>query len=349
MKIKIYNCEGEDYSENSIDAILSNQVLEFEGKRIEVELDDSPQVFGQARGINDVNLMFKDSNTGIPENERKYFTKASWFDKQRIKWMYKRHFLQKSSFVTNLFYPLILLIIGSLLTIIFNRVSNNSDSIEIVSYQIGEGMISDTLDLRLRNIGSRTAVLKSIDFNFIKSWEIQNDITPAFELLTPSAKYELNNFSSSLINVRDSKSKSQTKSINISHEIKPNESDRILVRVLNLDNSDIGIFTIRLNYNKNNSIESEKIVHFFTQDNLDNYPHKVNDSIISNLLIGDYRILRQDTSSTETLTQTRIKIDSKKKHIDSRINNNKSAIKDAKSYNANNTIKFERLTQIYNQ
>lgn len=348
MKIKVYNCEGENYSEHAIESELSHQILDFNGKKIEVELDCSPMIFGQSKGVNDVNLMFKDLDTSKEENERKYFTKVNWLKKQRIKWMFGKHYLQGLTFIQAFGYPFVLLILGGLITWIVNYQSNKQfDEIEIISHQIHSGNIVDTLDIRVRNLGTRTSVLNSIDINFIKSWELERDNKSHYDFLEPSKMYDLGNFSNQLEGVKNSKSKTLTKSVSIAQDVKSNQADRFLISINNLELSNLALFNIRLNFNKNDFVETDNIMHVFTQEIIDNYPFKKEGKIISNLLIRDYMDLSIDTLSPTQKSEIEERIKQKSKPIQERINLNRKTFKDAISYTGVKTEKFEKYEKEY--
>lgn len=350
MKIKIYNCIGEEYSEEAFDAELHNQILEFGDKKLEVELEDSPQVYGQARNINNVNLMFKDLDETIPDDERKYFTKANWFQKQRIQWMFGKHYFQDGGFKQALLYPIIVGIVIGIPALLYNVFSNKQfDEVEIVSHQIHPGHIIDTIDLRFRNIGTRTSILNSIDINFIKSWDIERDNQSHYDYLKPSQRYELRNFSNQLNSVKNARSKTAAKSLEISQEIRQNEADRILVLINNLELSNIALFTITLNFNRHDKVETDKIIHVFTQENIDDYPYKKNQKIISNILIRDYLDLEIDTISNTKREEIENRITSKSIPINKRIENNTSIFEDASSYDAYQTESFKYLKTKYSK
>lgn len=96
MKLKIYNCAGENYSQSAIDGELKKQLLYLPHDKLEVTYSLSPQIDGHSDGK--FNILFLDDNKDLPENERKYFTNVNWIQRQKIRFMYGDLIFQSREF-----------------------------------------------------------------------------------------------------------------------------------------------------------------------------------------------------------------------------------------------------------
>ena len=113
MKFDIYHCEDEEYSETYEVCNVSHRLLNFKGDKLEVELILLPEVAGHSDG--QFNVMFMDKDEELEENERKYFTKANWHEKPRLKWMFGKHWIQRNERLTwfiSLIVAIVFAIIG---------------------------------------------------------------------------------------------------------------------------------------------------------------------------------------------------------------------------------------------
>jgi len=97
MELQIYWCDGEAYSADYEICVIKHQTLYFKDQKIEIELTSklSQKVIGQSDGR--FNVMFKDDNDELPENERLYFTKVGWYKKYRLQQMFVKLWIQQDN------------------------------------------------------------------------------------------------------------------------------------------------------------------------------------------------------------------------------------------------------------
>lgn len=101
MRLIVYDCSGENYNERSIVCKLDKRLLHHTVKgKLEVDAIFLPEVSGHSEGR--LNLMFKDKNESIPENERKFFIKVNAIQREQIRWMFGKNWIQQSNNIWDL-------------------------------------------------------------------------------------------------------------------------------------------------------------------------------------------------------------------------------------------------------
>ena len=94
MKFIVYYCKNNDYSDKCFEAKVDKRILHHvNGKKLEVECYFSPEIKGHSNDR--FNTMFLDRNEEVNEFDRKYFTKASWIERFKLRKQFGLFWVQK--------------------------------------------------------------------------------------------------------------------------------------------------------------------------------------------------------------------------------------------------------------
>lgn len=290
MKLKIITCEGENYSTEAKEAELSHQVLRIEGKSLEVELIASPMVYGHSRGNNNVNILFKDLNTELSDDERKYFTEVSFIKRQRILWMFNKHLLQK--------YPISsgvgTILIGFIGWFLVHLYSSELNKMEIPQIQVKSGRGIDSILVTVRNLDDNSAVIIRAGLEYDEVSKIDQFIINQFETIPITGSSVLPN---NYISIHEAKNKkvAVSNTIPMSFRIGGSEVDKFALIVQNIGLSHLVKYRAVVIYNDNVELHSPYYYHFFSQDGYNNFEDYTGISMINDKLSS----LRNDTLSVE--------------------------------------------------
>jgi hypothetical protein len=106
MNLKFVDCAEKKYNTESFEARLDYRLLYHPIKgKLEVECITLPEVKGHSD--EKYNLMLKDKNEKLEEDDRKYFTNITYFQKRKILWMFGISWIQRDGNVWKIINPII--------------------------------------------------------------------------------------------------------------------------------------------------------------------------------------------------------------------------------------------------
>ena len=94
MILNVYYCEEDNYSEKCYQALVEHRLVSLpNGKNLEVTCEFKPEIKGHSNGV--FNVMFCDKDESLEENDRKYFARTNWIQRQLLRKQFGLFWTQK--------------------------------------------------------------------------------------------------------------------------------------------------------------------------------------------------------------------------------------------------------------
>ena len=110
MELQITDCDGQRYNERTFKGRVRGRCLHHPSKGVlEITYTLEPSVREHASQFN---VMFKDNDDSLEDDDRKYFSYLTSWQKFQLKWMYQDFWLQKSDNIWKVITFMIGLVLG---------------------------------------------------------------------------------------------------------------------------------------------------------------------------------------------------------------------------------------------